>query len=214
MSQERFDALGRLCWIEHLPGRRSRMDIRVRNLVEERQRDLERLPREASNHLHGCILDIGPGEGISSMALARLERTSDVCGIEMDADHLALAWPDSVQYSNLRLAWGSPRGMPSNPRVAPDSEPPPVVSLPPGCCDVLVTWLGMSRTDIFGAAGWWALAARRASVLVYPRFWRAGTDDLTEASAIAWQRSVTARASDARTGGRSVFLAVCLRRDS
>src|SRR4051812_127153 len=111
-----YSQLGRVCWIEYLPGRGPATPDWVHGLVQERTEHLRSLPAAASACLRNLrlghspaglierhqlfppqgtwsIVDIGPGEGVSSMALALAAPSAQVLGIEMDQRHLALAWP-------------------------------------------------------------------------------------------------------------------------
>jgi hypothetical protein len=166
-------------WIEKLPGLPDSSPDYVGKLVQERQQDLRNLPEEARQHLENCrgkIVDVGPGEGVSSMALARFAPHAQVLGIEMDRKHLVCAYPECRNFANLQLAWGTVRGTPSNSRVSSEQPIPPVVNLPDGGCEILFTWLGMSRNDLFQHSTPWYQLVERACILVIPQCWAEGLE--------------------------------------
>src|SRR5690242_20262880 len=104
-------------WIDDMPDLPELTPGYVLEQLEERIRDLSALPADAQEVLEsarGLIVDAGPGEGVSSMALALSYPDIDVLGIEMDWRHLKEAWPECAQLPNLELAWGSLPGTPSN----------------------------------------------------------------------------------------------------
>ena len=148
--------------------------------VPKRLKCLRELPDDARKILEAGparILDVGPGEGISSMALAQFAPRSAIVGVEMDIGHLPCAWPMCNQYQNLQLVWGTIPGTPSNPNVgynpnrqAPAMDPP-ALELPDNYCDVLFSWIGMSRRDIFEQSGTWSKLVRKACVIVMPSIW-------------------------------------------
>ncbi len=171
-------------WIQNLPGLGDQTPDYVTGRVEGQLDALRNLPPPARSLIEGSrgvILDVGPGEGVSSMALAQFQPRAEILGLEMDVRHLKAAWPDCRKFPNLRLAWGTLPGTPSNPRVHGDDSLPPPLALPDGFCEVLHSTLGMSRKDAFGTSRAWSRAVGSACVLVLPRFWRAGTDSLSGA---------------------------------
>jgi len=183
MKKEPFAALHGVSWVDQLPNRTIEANGGVQADVNERVVHLGRLGAIADLVLYstrGPIVDVGPGSGVSTMALARSLGDVPLLGIEMDAMHLGLAWPECLRYPNLRLAWGSLAGLPSNPRFGPKAAILPTVDVPAGWCDVVFSWLGMSRRDIFERTGWWGSVARTACVLIYPKFWRLGLSALPE----------------------------------
>lgn len=159
----------------------------VDDLVRERQEDLRHLPApigELLRTVKGQVVDVGPGEGISSMALAAFNPRARVLGIEMDRKHLVGAWPLCNRYDNLELAWAA-FGAPSNLRVERGIGAIPTASLPGGACALLFSWLGISRQVIFSPRQAWAQMVQESCVLLYPAFWRTGVGTLPPADLAA-----------------------------
>ncbi len=151
--------------------------------ISERRRDIQGLPDEVKRLLveaRDTIVDVGPGEGISSMALGLIAKDTTIVGIEMDSRHLVCAWPKCREYNNVQLYWGTLPGTPSNPLVNRDIPSPPTAELRDQYCSILFSWIGMSRRDIFEAGSIWSRIVKNACVIVLPRFWRAGVDSLSK----------------------------------
>jgi len=171
--------------IERLPNLPRETPQYVCDQVEERLHEVMTLPAEAGSILESCtgtIIDVGPGEGISAMALARLASRAVILGIEMDRDHLVSAWPLCQDLKNLRLFWGAVPSSPSNPRVKAGAPLAPTRDMDADICTVLFTWTGMSRRDIFAPSAPWYHAVQESCVLVLPRVWRLGMQALPSSS--------------------------------
>lgn len=167
--------------IDELDDLLAQQESYVEDLVAERIKDIEALPpgvRAALAGHNGRILDVGPGEGVSSMALAHIAASTQVVGVEMDKDHLRAAWPMCRDCENLKLYWGGLPGTPSNPLVKAGFPAPPKPNPSDVGCSVLFTWTGMSRRDVFDAHASWSPLVEDACVLILPRFWREGLDYL------------------------------------
>lgn len=150
----------------------------------ENIRNLPTVPRSLLQNCSGTIIDVGPGEGVSSMALAQFAPDTLITGIEMDRDHLKGAWPMCNDFPNLRLFWGALPPIPSNPRVKSGTpEPPPAEVSKDACkCSILFSWIGMSRRDIFEPFPPWDQCVQNCCVLVVPRIWRQGPQGLATSS--------------------------------
>jgi hypothetical protein len=167
--------------IDKLGGLPTTPEDYIEELVTERIEDIQSLPSHVLAVLtdrSGTVVDVGPGEGISSMALANIVPSSQVIGVEMDKDHLRAAWPKCRDYANLDLCWGVLPGTPSNGLVKEGLPLAPTASLSPERCSVLFSWIGMSRRDVFEAHGEWNPIVGNACVLILPRFWREGLESL------------------------------------
>jgi tRNA G46 methylase TrmB len=105
--------------IEDLPHPPEGTPDYVRELISERLDDLKGMPKDAQSLIAQAptIVDVGPGEGVSSIALAQFAPNARVTGIEMDQRHLQAAWPDCSKFANLELYWGALPGTPSNAQV-------------------------------------------------------------------------------------------------
>jgi hypothetical protein len=170
-------------WIEKLQDLPKKPYDYVADLVSQRIEDLRKIPSDPRNILEECddkIVDIGPGEGVSSMALAQIAENSQVFGIEMDRKHLVAAWPFCKKYKNLELAWGAISGTPSNSQIDEGLIAVPQINLPDNFCEVLFTWCGMSRKDIFEPSTYWSRIVKKACILVLPKFWREGFNSLPQ----------------------------------
>ncbi len=154
----------------------------VKTAVSERLEDLKRMPKDARSLVANAhtIIDVGPGEGVSSMALAQFAPEARVTGIEMDQRHLSAAWPMCKKFENMELYWGALPGTPSNSLVNQEVPTPPSSGLSAASCDILFSWTGMSRHDIFVAGSRWSDLVKSACVIVAPRFWRESIDVLAE----------------------------------
>ncbi|MCH4889969.1 hypothetical protein EZV73_20485 [Acidaminobacter sp. JC074] len=141
--------------------------------VETRTSDIDDLPDEVLDLLSSnkTLIDIGPGEGISSMALASLYPNLSVSGIEMDQKHLTSAWPLCTKYSNLNLYFGALPGTPSNVKVDVDTIIPQVGDVK---TELLFSWTGISRRDLFDHAHKWHHIVEKAAIFIVPSFWRQG----------------------------------------
>ena len=164
--------------IEKLPDLNEAVPGYVPGLVAERTADIRSLPAPAMGLLGKCrgvVIDVGPGEGISSMALAGIVPAAEILGIEMDSKHLAAAWPLCKNYRNLHLWWGALPPNPSNARVDSGvTAPGAPVDDDQFRCNVLFSWIGMSRRDIFEGGDAWSGVVQEACVLIVPCFWRQG----------------------------------------
>lgn len=163
--------------INELPNLPDKSPSYVNDRLAERIKGIQSLPAEVHNILNVCsgtILDVGPGEGVSSMALASLYPKAKVIGIEMDKKHLTSAWPKCKDYSNMELYWGALPGTPSNSKVDGDIEIPQLISHSDQFCSILFSWTGMSREDIFEANENWRHLVGETCIFVIPRFWREG----------------------------------------
>lgn len=162
--------------IEDLPHPPEGTPDYVRESISERLDDLKGMSKEAQSLIAGAhtIVDVGPGEGVSSMALAQLAPNAKVTGIEMDQRHLLAAWPECKNFRNLELYWGALPETPSNPQVNEELSTPPSSHLPAECYDILFSWIGISRRDIFLSGNKWCHLVNSACVVVAPRFWREG----------------------------------------
>ena len=162
-------------WLDGLDGLPDEQMDYVPELVQRRLDGLRHLPIGARGIVQGCtgrILDVGTGEGVSSMALAQFVPKAQVHGVDMDWDHVKCAWPMCRGFHNLRLAWGAVPGTPSNPNVKAGDLIVPAMEIPLSYYDVLFSWTGMSRRDVFGGAATWSAFVRYACVIVIPRIWR------------------------------------------
>ncbi|MBM7615857.1 class I SAM-dependent methyltransferase [Alkaliphilus hydrothermalis] len=124
----------------------------VFNQLQERVKDIMELPDEVLSVLQNeskVILDIGPGEGVSSIALASICPKAKVIGIEMDRKHLVAAWPLCKRHLKLELFWGALYGTDSVKRVDRDISVPRLHESELPKISTLFTWTGMSRTDIY-----------------------------------------------------------------
>lgn len=133
--------------IKRLEGLKDQSPMYVTEQLKVRKQAIKNLPKEVYSCIEnsrGTLLDIGPGEGISSMALAGEFDHLKVIGLEMDKKHLVGAWPECQQFSNLELYFGALPGTPSNEKVDGDI----VVPKYSGVGHTLFTWTGMSRIDI------------------------------------------------------------------
>jgi hypothetical protein len=177
--------------------------------ANERERQLSSLPTGAQRLLedaNSLIVDVGPGEGGSSIALARRFPNVTVLGVEMDRKHLVTAWPARSSFPNLELVWGALRGTPSNPRVDREAPPAPEVRLPAKSCDALFSYLGMSYRDIFSLDSVWPTTVRRGSVLVIPQFWLDGLESLPGGVQQSIREIAVRRGSEPPDWGRSADL--------
>ncbi|WBW96286.1 hypothetical protein [Oceanirhabdus sp. W0125-5] len=164
--------------INELSGLPEKSPSYVENQLAERIKDMQSLPAEVYKMLNECcgeILDVGPGEGISSMALASVFPKAKIIGVEMDKKHLVGAWPKCIDYSNLELYWGALPGTPSNSKVDGDIKIPQVDCESDQFCSILFSWTGMSRADIFEATENWRHLVGETCIFVVPRFWREGS---------------------------------------
>ncbi|GEM_PF-4796808 len=196
MSQESRSGITGVRWLDELADPASETPEYVGPMVAERLAHLQSLPARPRGMLadsDGVIVDVGPGEGVSSMALAQIAPRAHVIGLEADLLHLRGAWPMCQKYANLRLGWGAIPGTLSNGNVNADAGRVPVATLGPGACDVLFSWAGLSRLDAYHSSAAWAPSVGRACVLVLPEFWRKGVDALPGAEQAAI-RDVCARA--------------------
>lgn len=181
MNPVRRGAIAGVRWVEELADPSRETPEYVGPQLAERLEQLRSLPLRARNLLSECedvLIDVGPGEGVSSMALAQLAPRAQVIGLEADLVHLKGAWPMCSKHANLRLGWGAIDGMLSNGNVNADAGQVPVAALGPSGCDVLFSWVGMSRRDVYESSAAWAPSVGRACVLVLPEFWRRGVGAL------------------------------------
>lgn len=163
--------------IDSLDGLPTATEPYVEDQVAEKVNDIRSLPSDVRALLTNCkgrIIDVGPGEGVSSMALADIAPSTQILGIEMDQMHLRAAWPKCKEYPNLQLYWGALPGTPSNPLVDNRLPTPPTARLSDNHCSVLFSWIGMSRRDIFEGHGTWSRIVGDTGVFIVPRFWREG----------------------------------------
>lgn len=170
-------------WLDDLVGPTNVTPEYVGPQVAERLEQLRRLsprPRQMISDCEGVIIDVGPGEGVSSMAVAQLAPRAQVIGLEADLLHLKGAWPLCREHANVRLGWGALAGTLSNGNVNAGADPVPIVTLAPSACDLLFSWVGMSRIDVYRSSAAWAPCVSRACVLVVPEFWRKGVGALPE----------------------------------
>mgnify|MGYP001558586823 CR=1 FL=1 len=196
MGQGGRTAIAGVRWLDEIAAPSSETPEYVGPQVAERLGQLRQLPLRAGKILSDCegvIVDLGPGEGVSSMALAQFAPKAQVVGLEADLLHLLGAWPMCRKYENLRLGWGAVAGTLSNGNVNPGKEAVPTAALGPAGCDVLFSWAGMSRIDVYESSAAWAESVGRACVLVLPEFWRRGVGSLPDAAQAAL-RDVCARA--------------------
>jgi len=147
--------------------------------LETRTKDIRFLPDTVLSLLstNKTLIDVGPGEGISSMALASLYPNLSISGIEMNQKHLTSAWPQCTNYPNLNLYYGALPGTPSNMRVDGDTIVPQISIIK---TDLLFSWTGISRKDLFENADKWHHIVDKAAVFIVPTFWRQGFNTLKE----------------------------------
>lgn len=151
----------------------------VADEVQKREKDIRALLESVLKILKGCqgpLVDVGPGEGVSSMALGTIFPALRIVGIEQDDLHIAAAWPHCKRYSNVQLYWGA---MPPNPACPCDGErgmkaPGAPVHDPNFKCRVLFSWMGMARVDIFERPAGWQTIVEDCCIFVVPRIWRGG----------------------------------------
>lgn len=165
--------------INKLEGLKEASPSYVLEQLASRKEDIKHLPEEVYKLIknnRGKLLDIGPGEGVSSMALANEFEHLKIIGLEMDQKHLTGAWPECNKYHNLELYFGALPGTPSNGKVDGDI----VVPKYDGVGNILFTWTGMSRVDIFVNNGVWRDSVSDTCIFIVPKFWREGLDSLGE----------------------------------
>jgi hypothetical protein len=168
-------------WIERLPNLPKDPHEYVGELVCKRLKDIRSMPDKPRNLLEKCqgtIVDVGPGEGVSSMALAQFAKNSNILGIEMDQMHLSAAWHFCKAYKNLELTLGTIPETPSNPLINSHKPNVPCLNLHDNFCEILFSWIGMSRKDIFEHSTGWDKIVKNSCILVYPKFWREGLQSL------------------------------------
>jgi len=168
--------------IEDLPQLTEGAPDYVRKAISGRVDDLKKMPNVVQSLIATAhtILDVGRGEGVGSIALAQYAPNARVRGIEMDQLHLQAAWPYCTSFGNQELCRGALPETPSSTRVN-KGFPTPSSSHPPGTSyDILFSWLGMSRRDIFVSGNRWCHLVNNACILVVPRFWREGMGVLDE----------------------------------
>ena len=150
----------------------------VQEQITGRIADIQSLPNAVKEILHASehLLDVGPGEGTSSMALASVFPEVPIIGLEMDRKHLTAAWPTCNKYPNLELYWGALNDNEQDKKV--DAE-----LILPNLSDefdeknmTVFSWLGISRADIFEKEGHLAKLSQNTCVLVIPKIWRAGLE--------------------------------------
>lgn len=163
--------------IDELKGLESQAPAYVEKQLNQRIKDIKALPSPIKSILSQSqtLLDVGPGEGISSMALAENYSDLNIIGLEMDRKHLTGAWPICNGYDNLSLYFGALPGTPSNKKIDGDASIPQIKDYE---ADTLFTWTGMSRKDIFENNANWLHVVKDTAVFLVPKFWREGSKSL------------------------------------